>query len=66
MKPAGLAGPFARPEVKLGSLRRVPIASELAIPVRTVESHVQHILDKLGFSSRAQIAGWSAARPPAP
>jgi non-specific serine/threonine protein kinase len=42
------------------------IASELVISVRTVESHIQHILDKLGFSSRAQIAAWSAARPPAP
>jgi predicted ATPase/DNA-binding CsgD family transcriptional regulator len=42
------------------------IASELVISARTVESHVQHIMDKLGFSSRAQIAVWSAARPPAP
>ena len=42
------------------------IASELVISVRTVESHVQHIMDKLGFSSRAQIAAWSAARPSAP
>ena len=41
------------------------IAGELVISVRTVESHVQHILDKLGFSSRAQIAAWSAARLPA-
>jgi predicted ATPase/DNA-binding CsgD family transcriptional regulator len=39
------------------------IASELVISARTVESHVQHIMDKLGFSSRAQIAAWSAARP---
>jgi DNA-binding CsgD family transcriptional regulator len=42
------------------------IASELVVSVRTVESHVQHIMDKLGFSSRAQIAAWSAARSPAP
>jgi predicted ATPase/DNA-binding CsgD family transcriptional regulator len=41
------------------------IAAELLISVRTVESHVQHIMDKLGFSARAQIAAWSAARPPA-
>ena len=39
------------------------IAGELVISVRTVETHVQHILDKLGFSTRAQIAAWSAARP---
>lgn len=40
------------------------IAAELLISVRTVETHVQHIMDKLGFSARAQIAAWSAARPP--
>lgn len=34
------------------------IASSLVISVRTAESHVEHILVKLGFSSRAQIATW--------
>ncbi|TLF77678.1 ATP-binding protein [Nocardia cyriacigeorgica] len=34
------------------------IAQELVISVRTAESHVDHILVKLGFSSRAQIAVW--------
>jgi predicted ATPase/DNA-binding CsgD family transcriptional regulator len=34
------------------------IASNLVISVRTAESHVEHILVKLGFSSRAQIATW--------
>jgi non-specific serine/threonine protein kinase len=38
------------------------IAASLVISVRTVETHVQHIMDKLGCSSRAQIAAWSAAR----
>ncbi len=42
----------------------IQIASELVISVRTAETHVQHIMDKLGCSSRAQIAAWSAARPP--
>jgi predicted ATPase/DNA-binding NarL/FixJ family response regulator len=37
------------------------IASELVISARTVETHVQHIMDKLGVGSRAQIAAWSAA-----
>jgi non-specific serine/threonine protein kinase len=41
------------------------IATELVISVRTVETHVRHIMDKLGVSTRAQIAAWSAARPPA-
>jgi non-specific serine/threonine protein kinase len=30
----------------------------------TVASHVAHILTKLGFSSRAQIAAWVAQRHP--
>jgi non-specific serine/threonine protein kinase len=29
---------------------------------RTADSHVQHILDKLGFRSRSQIAVWAAER----
>ncbi|MFI6598626.1 BTAD domain-containing putative transcriptional regulator [Nonomuraea sp. NPDC050536] len=38
------------------------IADTLVIAQRTSEGHVQHILDKLGFQSRAQIAAWMAAR----
>ena len=37
------------------------IAATLVISARTAETHVQHIMDKLGVSSRAQIAVWSAA-----
>jgi DNA-binding CsgD family transcriptional regulator len=40
------------------------IAATLVISVRTVETHVQHIMDKLGCGARAQIAAWSAAQPP--
>jgi DNA-binding CsgD family transcriptional regulator/Tfp pilus assembly protein PilF len=35
------------------------IADELVITVKTVEAHITHILSKLGFSSRAQIAAWA-------
>jgi DNA-binding NarL/FixJ family response regulator len=42
------------------------IAATLVISARTVETHVQHIMDKLGVSSRAQIAAWAAAQPSAP
>src|SRR5215510_10205549 len=42
------------------------IAAALVISARTVEKHVQHIMNKLRVSTRAQIAAWSAARPPAP
>src|ERR671918_535416 len=34
------------------------IATRLVISQRTAESHVQHILSKLGFRSRTQIATW--------
>jgi predicted ATPase/DNA-binding CsgD family transcriptional regulator len=37
------------------------IAAELVLSPRTVDSHVDHILTKLGFSSRAQVAAWCAA-----
>jgi non-specific serine/threonine protein kinase len=38
------------------------IAATLVISQRTAESHVEHILTKLGFSSRAQIATWMAGQ----
>lgn len=36
------------------------IADQLSIGERTVVTHVTHILTKLGFNSRAQIAVWAA------
>jgi DNA-binding CsgD family transcriptional regulator len=36
------------------------IGARLFISERTVESHVRSIMNKLGFNSRAQIAGWMA------
>lgn len=35
------------------------IAAALAITEKTAEHHVQHILNKLSFRSRAQIAAWA-------
>jgi DNA-binding NarL/FixJ family response regulator len=40
------------------------IAASLVISVRTVETHVQHIMDKLGCSTRTQIAAWSVGSSP--
>ena len=40
------------------------IAAQLVISQRTAEGHVEHILTKLGFTSRAQVAAWSAAAQP--
>ena len=37
------------------------IGARLFISERTVDSHVRSILNKLGFNSRAQIAGWVSA-----
>jgi predicted ATPase/DNA-binding CsgD family transcriptional regulator len=37
------------------------IGTRLFISERTVDSHVRSILNKLGFNSRAQIAGWVAS-----
>ncbi|MFF3572537.1 protein kinase [Nocardia jiangxiensis] len=38
------------------------IAACLTISVRTAQGHVEHILTKLGFTSRAQIAAWVVER----
>ena len=38
------------------------IAARFTISVRTVETHAQHIMVKLGFRNRAQIASWVAER----
>jgi non-specific serine/threonine protein kinase len=34
------------------------IAERLFLSKRTVDSHIEHIFTKLGFSSRTQLAGW--------
>ncbi|WP_280473996.1 protein kinase domain-containing protein [Nocardia asiatica] len=34
------------------------IAAKLVLSQRTTQGHVEHILSKLGFNSRAQIAAW--------
>lgn len=38
---------------------RRAIAGQLVISRRTAESHVENILAKLGYTSRAQIAAWT-------
>jgi non-specific serine/threonine protein kinase len=39
------------------------IGEKLVITEGTAALHVRHILNKLGFHSRAQIAAWVATRP---
>jgi non-specific serine/threonine protein kinase len=38
------------------------IAAELIVSERTVEGHVNNILTKLGFRSRAQVAAWAVEK----
>ncbi|WP_432190530.1 ATP-binding protein [Streptomyces sp. Tue6028] len=49
--------------VKSG-LSNKTIAARLVISPRTVESHIDHILSKLGFTCRAQIAAWATEHVP--
>jgi DNA-binding NarL/FixJ family response regulator len=34
-------------------------AERLHLSVRTVDVHVDHVLTKLGFHSRTELAGWA-------
>ena len=38
------------------------IGSRLHLSVRTVESHVRHVLQKLGLENRTQLATWARER----
>jgi DNA-binding NarL/FixJ family response regulator len=35
------------------------IAERLVVSERTAENHVQHVLNRLGLRSRAQVAAWA-------
>ncbi|WP_159918550.1 protein kinase domain-containing protein [Rhodococcus sp. WAY2] len=58
----GQAGPTKRErevaELVAEGLTNREIASRLTISVRTAQGHIEHLLAKLGFTSRAQIAAW--------
>lgn len=45
-------------ELVAEGLSNKEIATRLVVSIRTAESHVEHILIKLGFTSRTQIAAW--------
>ena len=64
--PATSAGrsPLSPREVEVAKLvargmTNKQIGETLFVSERTAENHVQHILVKLGFSNRSQIAAWS-------
>jgi predicted ATPase/DNA-binding CsgD family transcriptional regulator len=59
-------GPLAKREAEVAwliaeGLTNRQIGARLFISERTVATHVRNILDKLGFHSRSQIAGWMAS-----
>ena len=59
-------GPLAKREVEVARLvvegmSNKQIGARLFISERTVSTHISHIMDKLGFSSRSQIAVWMAS-----
>ena len=61
------AGPLSAREMEVAQLvaEGLPnpaIARRLYLSRPTVASHVAHILTKLGFTSRAQIAAWVAGQ----
>ncbi|MGI5217979.1 protein kinase domain-containing protein [Nocardia sp. CA-290969] len=51
-------------ELVAQGLSNKQIAAKLVISQRTAQSHVEHILTKLGFTSRAQIAAWITENAP--
>jgi DNA-binding CsgD family transcriptional regulator len=60
---AGASGPLSRREREVAALiaqgcTNRQIARELVITEATAAKHIEHILDKLGLSSRAQVAVW--------
>jgi predicted ATPase/DNA-binding CsgD family transcriptional regulator len=60
---AGLPASLTRREREIAmlvttGLTNREIAAKLFLSVRTVEVHVDHILTKLGFRTRTQLAGW--------
>ncbi|GAA3418766.1 ATP-binding protein [Streptosporangium vulgare] len=59
--------PLTRRETEIAKLiaqglSNKEIAASLTIAQRTAEGHVEHIMTKLGFHSRAQIAVWTGER----
>jgi predicted ATPase/DNA-binding CsgD family transcriptional regulator len=60
-------GPLTRREMDVAvlladGLTNKQIGSQLSISPRTVAAHVDHILGKLGFTSRVQIGVWITSR----
>ncbi|MFE3058721.1 protein kinase [Nocardia sp. NPDC059239] len=62
-KPSDASVNLTKRELEVGELvaeglTNKEIAARLVISLRTAQGHVEHLLTKLGFNSRAQIAAW--------
>jgi non-specific serine/threonine protein kinase len=62
-EPAADPRPLTRRETQVAELvaaglTNKQIADQLFISPRTADTHIDHIMGKLGFKSRAQIAAW--------
>jgi non-specific serine/threonine protein kinase len=63
-EPPEEGGPLTGREKEIAALvarghRNREIAEQLTISKRTVDAHVEHIRNKLGHQSRAQVAAWA-------
>jgi non-specific serine/threonine protein kinase len=63
-RPPGPRATLTRREAEVAALAargltNRDIAAQLFLSVRTVEAHVDHILTKLGFHTRTQLAAWA-------
>jgi predicted ATPase/DNA-binding CsgD family transcriptional regulator len=66
--PMAASTPLTRREQQVAELvaqglSNKEVAARLVIAQRTAESHVDHILTKLGLTNRTQAAAWMAAQP---
>jgi len=66
---AAASSPLSPREIEVArlvakGLTNKQIGEALYLSERTAENHVRHILVKLGFSNRSQIAAWSTERVP--
>lgn len=64
-RPGGLTGREVQIVLQVAhGLTNRQIAGRLGISKRTVEAHVQNILNKLGMERRAQVAAWASVHLP--
>ncbi len=64
-QPAGERQPLSERELEIvalvaSGLTNPAIAARLFLSPRTIAKHVEHVMDKLGVGSRAEIASWHA------